>query len=118
MPYRTLADITVLIHLFWILFLIIGVIPGLRVKWIRITHIAGWCFSILLQIRGWYCPITHLEYWLRGKAGWTYSGTFIHHYVERMVYLDVSRVSVFIASLVVIVVSGGLYIYKLKIKKQ
>lgn len=116
MLYRTLADITVAFHLLWILFLIFGCIPGLWVKWIRIAHIASLGFSILLQVKGWICPLTHLEVWLRGKAGWTYSGSFIEHYVEKLVYLEVSREVVFAVTMVVVVVSVGLYIFKARMK--
>ena len=116
MLYRTLADITVVFHLAWILFLIFGVFVGLKWRWVRITHICGWVFSIMLQIRGWYCPLTQLEHWLHAKNGWTYTSGFIQHYVERVVYLDVTREIILAASVVVIVVSGWLYYRKLKIR--
>jgi hypothetical protein len=112
MSYQILADITVVFHLFWILFLVFGVIPGLKIKWIRIAHLSGLGFSIILQIKGWYCPLTYLESWLRGKAGWTYSGSFIRHYVEELVYLDVSRTAIFIGTLVVVGLTVWLYVVK------
>jgi len=114
MLYRILADITVVFHFLWILFLVFGVFPGLKWKWSRITHISGWVFSIVLQLNGWYCPLTHLEAWLRGKGGWAYTGSFFRHYVESIVYLDVSPGYVLAASVVVIIVSGGLYYFKLR----
>ena len=110
MLYRTLADITVALHLLWILFLIFGWLPGLWVKWIRVVHLASLGFSIILQLNEWICPLTHLEIWLRGKAGWTYSGSFIRHYVEKLVYLEVPRQAVFAVTLAVVAVSLWLYI--------
>jgi len=107
--YKISADATVFIHLLWILFLIFGAIPGHKVRWIRNLHISALVFSILSQINSWICPITYLEIWLRSKAGLTYSGGFIQHYIEKLVYLDVSRMAVFIGLFVVIVGSGLLY---------
>ncbi|NQU06363.1 MAG: DUF2784 domain-containing protein [Calditrichaeota bacterium] len=107
--YNLLADIIVSLHLLWILFLIFGALIGRKVKWVRALHIASLGFSVLLQLKSWICPLTHLEVWLRGKAGWTYSGNFIQHYVEKLVYLDVSRMAVFIGTIAVIFLTVVLY---------
>ena len=112
MFYRITADITVICHLLWILFLIFGAVIGVRIKRVRIVHLAALGFSILLQLNGWICPITHLEVWLRGKAGGGYSGEFIRHYVEKLVYLDVSRGAVLAVTVAVVGVTVWLYFFR------
>lgn len=91
MLFRIAADATVILHLFWILFLIFGAWPGRRIAWVRWTHLGGLAFSLLMQVFSWDCPLTDLELWLRSRSGGTddYAGSFIAHYAERWVYMEV-----------------------------
>jgi len=118
MFYRITADLTVICHLLWIMFLIFGAVIGVRIKWVRITHLAALGFSVLLQLNGWICPLTHFEVWLRRKAGGGYSGEFIRHYMEKLVYLDVSRWLVFTLTVAVIGVKIWLYFFWLVNRKR
>jgi hypothetical protein len=94
--YGILAELTVVAHLGWILFLVLGALLGRRLRWIRRLHLAGLGFAVLLTALGWICPLTHLEVWLwqRAGAGGGYRGSFIGHYAERLVYLQVPRAAV------------------------
>jgi hypothetical protein len=93
MLYKILADSVVLIHFLWILFLFFGALLGMRNRVIKILHISGLAFAFIIQILGWYCPLTYLEVWLRSKHDFalTYTGSFIIHYAERIVYIELSR---------------------------
>lgn len=116
MIYRILADIVVVVHFLWILFLFLGAFWGRRMKAIRIIHLAGLFFALVIQVFGWYCPLTHLEVWLRSRhgPGLAYTGAFIAHYVERVVYLELSRLIVFVATLLLVGVNALLYLRKKK----
>jgi hypothetical protein len=87
--FRILADAVVLLHLLWILFLIFGAFWGVRCVIVKIFHISGLAFALIIQTFDWYCPLTHLELWLRAKGNplETYKGSFIIHYMERIVYM-------------------------------
>jgi hypothetical protein len=117
MPYKIFADITVVIHFLWILFLIFGVFLGIRSRGIKIIHITGVVFALVLQIFSWYCPLTYLEVWLRAQhdPAYTYTGSFIIHYVERLVYLEVSRTLLF--ALTACIGALNVWIYWKKWKK-
>jgi len=106
-----LADIVVLIHFLWIVFLIIGAVPGKRYPFVKIIHMSGLAFSLIIQIFGWYCPLTHLELWLRMRHNpmLSYSGSFIIHYVEQLVYLEVSRRTVFLMSILLVIFNMIMY---------
>lgn len=97
MPYKILADIVVLTHFLWILFLFFGAFLGRRNKVLKIFHLSGLSFAFVIQIFDWYCPLTYLEVWLRSKhdPGLIYAGSFIIHYVERIVYIELSRQFIF-----------------------
>lgn len=111
MLFKILADVIVFIHFLWILFLISGALLGRRVKTIRIFHISGLIFAIFIQIMGWYCPLTYLEVWLRSlhDPSTTYPGSFIIHYVEKLVYLELSPLIIF--TLTVLLSGLNLWIY-------
>ena len=98
MFYKVIADIVVFIHFLWIVFLIFGAFWGIRNKAVMTFHVSGLAFAFIIQIFDWYCPLTHLEVWLRSKhdPALAYTGSFIIYYVERMVYIEISRYSIFI----------------------
>ena len=111
MPYKILADIVVIIHFLWILFLIFGALPGVRNKAVRIFHISGLFFALVIQKFGWYCPLTHLEVWLRAKhdPSLAYAGSFIIHYVEGLVYIEIPSWLIFSLTLLLTVFNVWFY---------
>lgn len=112
MIYGIAADLVVAIHLAWILFIIGGAAIGWRLAWVKWLHIASLVFSVLLQVFSWICPLTHLEVWLRSldPAGGAYSGTFIRHYLEKLVYLEAPRGLILGLTFVIIGISGYIYL--------
>jgi hypothetical protein len=114
--YKILADITVVIHFFWIVFLFIGALWGTKNRVIKAVHLSGLFFAILIQVFGWYCPLTHLEVWLRSKhdPAVTYTGSFIIHYAEKIVYLEISHSLIFIFTILLCAFNGWLYFRKRK----
>lgn len=111
MFYKIAADLVVLLHFLWIVFLIFGAFIGRRYRAVKIFHLAGLGFAVIMQIFGWYCPLTHLEVWLRHRhdPSLTYSGSFIIHYAEKLVYIELSRWIIFVLTLMLILMSGYLY---------
>ncbi|MBT8122500.1 MAG: DUF2784 domain-containing protein [Gammaproteobacteria bacterium] len=81
------ADLLVLLHLAFIVFVVLG---GLLVwRWWRVVflHLPASVWGVLLEFNGWQCPLTPLEQQLRvaaGEAG--YSGGFIAHYLLPVIY--------------------------------
>jgi hypothetical protein len=87
MPYALLADLVLLLHATFILFVVLG---GVLVFWRRGVawlHIpcAGW--GVLIELQGGICPLTYLENDLRAAANTGgYTGGFIEHYLVPLVY--------------------------------
>jgi hypothetical protein len=117
MLYRVLADIVVFAHLLWILFLIAGAYWGRRHRAVMMIHGAGLVFAVVSQAFGWYCPLTHLEVWLMEKqnAAQAYPGSFIAHYAERLVYIEVAPAIIFVLTLVLVGVN--VWVYRRAFKK-
>ncbi|MBI5639247.1 MAG: DUF2784 domain-containing protein [Nitrospirae bacterium] len=114
MIYLVLADAVVFIHFLWILFLVFGAIPGRRNRTVRIFHLSGLFFALVIQIFDWYCPLTHIEVWLRARHDplLTYSGSFIIHYLENVIYVSVPRLAVAVATVLICLFNGWLYLRK------
>ena len=113
MIYGLLVLFIILLHLAWILFLVFGVF--LVLKWHRIAwvHLAGLLFSLVLNVFGWYCPLTYLENDLRylRDAESTYSGPFIVEYLERIIYPDLPAFYIRAAEIVFVLLYMVLYVY-------
>jgi len=98
-PYQLLADIVLLSHFATVGFVIGGLaaIPIGNFRhwaWVnglvfRITHLIVIAVVVLQAWLGKLCPLTMLENWLREQAGQPrYDGSFIQHWVERVLYYD------------------------------
>ena len=114
MLYKILADSVVLIHFLWIVFLFFGAFWGVKNKVVKILHLSGLVFAFVIQVFDWYCPLTHLEVWLRSKHDFTltYAGSFIIHYVERMVYIEHSRTLILFFTVLLCGLNVWLYLKK------
>lgn len=93
MAYRLLADLTVLLHGLWIFFILGGLILSWRWPRLAWLHLGVLLLLLALNLGGWYCPLTHLEVWLRGQhdPALAYPGSFIANYLEKMIYLPVAE---------------------------
>lgn len=116
MLYNLLAHITILLHFVWILFLIFGFIFALRKSKIALVHVAGLLFSLVLNIFGWYCPLTYLESYLRylHDTQSTYSGPFILHYMERIIYPDIPALYIRAGEIIFVIFYLVFYTYMAK----
>jgi len=85
--YRALADLVLVVHLAFVLFVVLGALLVLRWPWVAFFHIPAAIWGILIEYGGWICPLTPLENSFRqsgGEAG--YSGGFIQHYIQPVLY--------------------------------
>ncbi len=114
MGYKILADGVVWVHFLWIAFLFLGALWGRRHKIVRMFHLAGLAFALIIQTFDCHCPLTHLEAWLRAKHSpdLTYAGSFIINYVERIIYIEISHSIILIVTLLLIALNLWIYIRK------
>lgn len=86
MPKLILADLIVLIHFSFILFVIFG--GFLVLKWRKMIwlHLPAAVWGALIEFAGWFCPLTTLEHNLRSESGGGYASGFIEHYIIPVMY--------------------------------
>lgn len=84
---RALADLVVVVHCAFVLFVVGGgflVLIRPRLAWVHVP-VALWGAAI--EFGGWICPLTPLENRLRRAAGEAgYSGGFVEHYLLPTLY--------------------------------
>ena len=111
MAWKITADVIVVVHFLWILFIICGALIGRWVRWVQWLHVGALAFSVCLQLFQWTCPLTHLEVWLRQRhnPALGYVGDFLAHYAERVVYWPAPRGVVLAVKLLVVGVTVWAY---------
>jgi hypothetical protein len=85
--YAALANLTVIGHLAFVAFVVLGGLLALR--WPRVVwiHLPGAAWGALVEVAGWICPLTPLEQTFRERAGeGTYGTSFLEHYLIPLLY--------------------------------
>jgi hypothetical protein len=85
--FRAAADFVVVVHAAFVVFVVAG---GLLVaRWPRLAwaHVPAAVWGAVIEFRGWICPLTPLENYLRQRGGSSaYEGEFIEHYIMPLLY--------------------------------
>lgn len=87
MLYRFLADLVMLLHFAYIVFVMGGAFLVLHRRWWMWLHLPAVVWGVWIEFFAKTCPLTPLENSLRARAGQAgYGGGFIDHYITRAVY--------------------------------
>jgi len=111
MVYRFLADVVLVLHLGFVLFVVLGAL--LVFRWPRLAwlHIPAAVWGAVIEFAGWLCPLTPLENALRrlgGEGG--YAGGFIERYVVALLYPgELPRMAHIALGLLVLAINAAIY---------
>ena len=87
MAFRVLADVTVLLHLAFVVFVVLGGLLVARWPPAAWVHLPAAAWGAWVEFAGWVCPLTPLENWLRRQGGGApYSSSFIERYLLPLLY--------------------------------
>lgn len=87
MFYRVLADLVMLLHFAYIVFVMGGAFLVLHRRWWMWLHLPAVAWGVWIEFYAKTCPLTPLENSLRARAGQEgYAGGFIDHYLTRAIY--------------------------------
>jgi hypothetical protein len=87
MFFRGAADLVLVVHLAFVLFVVLGGLLTLRWPRVAWVHVPIAIYGATIEFIGFICPLTPLEVALRrrgGEAG--YEGGFIEHYITAALY--------------------------------
>ncbi|CAN7531054.1 DUF2784 domain-containing protein [Cupriavidus necator] len=106
-----LADLVVIVHGLFILFVVAGGLLALRWPRVAWLHLPAAAWGVLIEWSGWICPLTPLENTLRQAAGQAgYSGGFVERYLLPLIYPAGLTPAVQLwLGLVVLVVNAAVY---------
>jgi hypothetical protein len=108
--YSALAVSILALHALFILWVIFGAILTRSRPLLRWLHIASLIWGILTELLPWPCPLTLLENWLEAKSGVApYHGGFLLHYLDKLVYPNISVTVLTVAGVLVCVLNLGIY---------
>jgi hypothetical protein len=120
MGYRLAADLTLLLHLLFILFVIFGGLLCLhRFRWAWL-HLPAMIWGVWVEWAGWICPLTPMENHFRQLASsQEYSGGFIEHYLIPVIYPEQLTVSLqWVLGGLVLIVNIFIYLYVFQKKRK
>ena len=101
--YALLADAVLVLHFAFVLFVVAGLLvtwigyfagwKWVRNPWFRGAHLLAMAVVVAESLFGIICPLTKWEAALRLKAGEdpAYEGSFIQHWVHRVMFFEISE---------------------------
>lgn len=91
MIYRLSADLVLIFHFCFVLFLVFGGLLVLRRRAFALLHLPAVAWGVLIEFFWWNCPLTTIENHLRGLGGESgYDGGFIDYFVSFILYSPLS----------------------------
>jgi len=116
--YPLLADLVLIVHLTFVVFVLCGGLLVLRWRWIAWLHLPAAAWGAVVEFTGWICPLTPLENWLRAQGGEVgHEQDFVAHYLLPLLYPgDLTRDLQLLLGSVVVVLNTALYWWLWRIK--
>ncbi len=111
MPFSALADLVVVFHFLFVLFVFFGGFLSLYRQGWAWLHIPAAIWGALVEFTDWICPLTPLENWLRMQGGnAAYTSDFIDRYITSLIYPSgLTRRMQIILGVFVIIINGAIY---------
>ena len=117
--YLLLADLVVLVHSAFVLFVILGGFLTVRWHGVAWIHLPAAAWAAIVEIFGWVCPLTPLENWLRQQGGESgYGSDFVARYVLPTLYpMDLTRGVQTAIGIFVILINLAIYAWIFRLLK-
>jgi len=88
--YRVLTELSIVVHLAFIAFVVAGAILVRRRRWLMPIHLAALAWAVYAELSpGIVCPLTAVENFFAGRASIeSYTGDFVAHYLVPVIYQE------------------------------
>ena len=88
--YRAMAASVLLLHAAYIAGVIFGALFTRGRPRLAALHVATLVYGVIIEIFGFWCPLTAFETWLEVRGGVSaYGGPFLLHYLDAVVYPNI-----------------------------
>ena len=118
--YELAADLTLIVHFSFIIFVVFGALLFFVSTKIIYVHVPALIWGIYIEITHSICPLTYLENWFLQKANSTiYFGGFIQNYLVPIVYpTNLTKDLQIYFAIALIVINTVIYVFIIsKLKK-
>ena len=117
MEYRIAAEIVLLSHLAFIIYVTVGGLLNLRWKRAWMVHLPAILWGVLVEFLGLDCPLTDLENLFRAAAGEKgYEQGFIDHFLSSIIYPGLTPSLHIWLGISLAVINCAIYLYLFKKK--
>jgi hypothetical protein len=107
--YPLAAWLVLAVHTAWVVLLLAGFPLGRQNQWLRLLHLGGLVFNMVLETFDLPCPLTVLEKWLMSHYTSPYPGTCISYYVQTTLSITLAPRTVVFLSFLLLVGSAWAY---------
>jgi len=108
--YVGLAAGVLLVHALFVVWVAAGALLTRSRPMLSWLHIASLIWGIFAEVLPGTCPLTNLENWLESRAGvQPYQGGFLLHYLDALVYPNISSAVIMIAGIAICVLNLAVY---------
>ena len=108
--YSALTILVTILHALFILWVVFGALVTRSRRVLRWLHIVSLVWGMLTELLPLPCPLTVLENSLEAKAGiQPYQGGFLLHYLDKLVYPDISATLLTVAGVIICALNLVLY---------
>jgi hypothetical protein len=120
MTYRLLADLVMILHGAFVLFVVLGGLLVLRKRHWAWLHVPAFLWAGWIEFSGGICPLTPLENWLRAQGGFTvYRGDFIDHILVLLLYpAELTREIQVLLGTLVLILNAAIYATAWRLTKR
>jgi hypothetical protein len=112
MLFRLLADLTVVLHVLFVIFVVLGGLLVVRRRWVAWLHVPAAIWGAWIEFAGWICPLTPLENWLRARGGGeVYRSSFVEQYIIPTLYPEaMTREVQWLLGGLVVILNASIYL--------
>lgn len=108
--YLAMADVTLIVHLAFIAWVIFGALFTRGRTWLAWVHVITIVYGIVVETTPLVCPLTLAENWCEVRAGvLPYRGPFLLHCLDTTVYPHVPVMLLVAVAVAVCVLNLGIY---------
>jgi Protein of Unknown function (DUF2784) len=115
--YRAIAGSVLSLHAAYIAWVIFGAFFTRGRPWLAALHVATLVYGVIIEIFGFWCPLTAFETWLEVRGGVSaYRGSFLLHYLEAVVYPNIPPNLLIAGAVSVCVLNLWIYARRLRVR--
>ena len=108
--YSALATAVLFLHALSIVWVVFGAVVTRSRPLLRWLHIISLIWGMLTELMPWPCPLTLLENRLEQNASvLPYQGGCLLHYLDKLVYPNISTAALTVAGVLICAFSLGIY---------